>query len=84
MEIDQKIREFIVTDLAFDKDDLVLSDDASLIKQGIIDSLGVLRLISFIEAEFGIKIPPEEMVISNFETIAAINALVQMKLRSRI
>jgi len=79
MEIDQKIRDFILTELAFDKDDLTLSDDASLIKQGVVDSLGVLRLMSFIEGEFGIKIPPEEMVTSNFETIAAVRSLIRAK-----
>lgn len=80
MEIGQKIRDFILAELAFDKDDVTLSDDASLIKQGFVDSLGVLRLMSFIEAEFGVKIPPEEMVTSNFETIDAIRDMVRNRL----
>lgn len=47
--------------------ELGLQED--LLGSGILDSLGMMRLIFFIEEEFGIKVPPEDMTIENFLTV---------------
>jgi len=43
--------------------------DEKLLSDGRVDSLGIMRLITFIEATFGIKVPPEDVTIENFHTI---------------
>jgi len=43
-----------------------------LLSTGMLDSIGIMRLISFIEEEYSISVPPEEMIIENFEHVEAI------------
>lgn len=49
-----------------------LSPDEDLLSTGIIDSLGILRLVSFIEERFGIQVPDEDVVYENFSSVKAL------------
>ena len=51
-----------------------VGEDDSLLAEGMIDSLGMLRLVDFIEETCGVKVPHEDLVIDNFRTIGAISA----------
>lgn len=55
-------------------------DDDSLLKQGIIDSLGVFRLIAFLEDTFPLTVENEDMFPENFQTIGDIEIFVCRKL----
>jgi acyl carrier protein len=44
--------------------------DDEVVLDGTVDSLGVARLLGFIETEFSIRVPPEDVTIENFRTIA--------------
>jgi len=79
-EIEQKIKDYILRE--FLPDELLLDSDLSLIQQGIVDSLGILQLVSFIEEEFNIKIAPEDVVLKNFAMVNEIKKLVMAKLPS--
>ena len=59
-----------------------IRDDDSLAANGIIDSLGVLDVVGFIEETFGIQLTDEERLSENFETIAALGALIADKLNN--
>ena len=48
-----------------------LSPDEDLLSSGILDSLGILQLVAFIEKTFGIRIPDEDVVFDNFQSITA-------------
>jgi acyl carrier protein len=50
-----------------------------LLGGGILDSLGMMKLILFIETKFDIKVPPEDMVIENFMTVGHINDYLSKK-----
>ena len=58
-----------------------ISDDASLVDAGVIDSLGIFQLIAFLESTFRIHISDDEIALSNFETIDATVDFVARKLR---
>ena len=75
-EIKGKIRQHIVRRILLKKDEGILNMDDSLIKAGIIDSLGIQMLITFLEREYQIAIPEEELYPENFETINDIANLV--------
>ena len=75
-EIKGKIRQHIVRRILLKKDEGILNLDDSLIKAGIIDSLGIQMLITFLEREYQIAIPEEELYPENFETINDIANLV--------
>ncbi|PKA96769.1 acyl carrier protein [Flavobacteriaceae bacterium MAR_2009_75] len=66
-----KIESFIINNLASEPLDKIY-DDEDLLGSGILDSLGMMNLINFIENEADIKIPSEDMTIENFMTIKSI------------
>lgn len=57
-----------------------LTDDASLIEAGVIDSLQLVRVVSFLEETFGVTVADEEIVPKNFESIDGMERLVLAKL----
>jgi len=74
-----QIREF-VKDAAQRKGVNDVSDTMSLVESGVIDSLGIFRLVSFLEENCKVRVSDEEIVGENFETIDAIDAFVTAKL----
>ena len=53
-----------------------ISADTELLMSGIVDSLGVINLVTWLEQQAAVEIDPGEVVIENFETPAAILAFV--------
>ena len=78
MELREPLRHFIVEELVSDGASLGLDD--SLLADGMIDSLGAVRLVAFVEERFGFQIPFQDLVMENFRTI---NCLAEY-LESRI
>lgn len=66
----------ISTDLAPDAT-VALAADTELLMSGIIDSLGVVTLVSWLEEQANIEIDPGDVVIENFETPTAILSFVE-------
>ena len=79
MELERRIREYVTGELLYDRDASALGDEDSLLGPGLLDSVGVLRLVAWIEEEFGVSIPDEEIVPDNLETLARLAALVRRK-----
>ena len=77
----QKIRAFVIENYLFGEEGKLGNDD-SFLETGIIDSTGVLELVRFLEATFGIKIADEELVPDNLDSINKIVAFLQTKLPS--
>lgn len=75
-----KITQFIVENFLFGNAD-GLEEDTSFIEEGIIDSTGILELISFLEGEYSIKVSDEELVPENLDSINNIAAFLQNKLQ---
>jgi acyl carrier protein len=78
MDIKDKVRGFIISNF-YVADPAALKDDASLLDAGIVDSTGVLEVISFIEGEFGITVDDAEMIPENLDAVNHITAFVQKK-----
>lgn len=76
------IRRFIVENFVFRDDADVISDDQSLLDAGFIDSTGVLELVAFLEATFGIEVQDDEMLPENLDSIRAIAKFVAGKVAS--
>lgn len=66
------IREFISDELVLDELDGEIGHDQDLLTSGLIDSLGVMRLVGFIQDGFAVDVPPEDVTIENFLTLATI------------
>lgn len=80
MNTKETIREFILNHFLKGDVSRKLIDDASFIEEGIIDSVGVLELVAFIEEKFGFKIEDEEIVPENFDSIEKLDIFVKSKL----
>ncbi|HEV2104356.1 MAG TPA: acyl carrier protein [Candidatus Eisenbacteria bacterium] len=70
------IRTFLVEDVFYDRDLKDLGPDDSLLARGLLDSLSILKTVTFCEEQFGITIPDEEVLPDHFESVRAIAALV--------
>ena len=79
-EISDRIRDFIATELMFEDAPATLSDDTPLLS-GVIDSLGLMQLISFIEEEFDVAIDDAEVTATNFRTVGDIQRLIEQKVQ---
>jgi len=75
MTVRARIREFIIE--SFFVDDF--SDDDSFLRNSIVDSLGMLELVAFLEKEFRIKVSDAELVPENLDSLAKVCAFVERK-----
>ncbi len=80
MEAKESVRKFVNEQFLKGNKAITITDDSSFIDEGIIDSLGVLELVSFIEETFGFRVEDEEMVPDNLDSINKIVAYVSLKL----
>ena len=76
MRPEDKLREFIIASLEWDRPDAELTDDFPLIEGEVLDSMGIFQIISFIEEEFGTEVADSDLVVENFATISDIARLV--------
>ena len=78
-ETEAALRAFIAETYLYDGDASSLAMDRSLIEEGLIDSTGVLELVSFLEERFGIEIADSEIVPDNLDSVGAICGFVARK-----
>lgn len=73
------LRQFILENFLFTDDGAAVGDDDSLVARGIIDSLGVLEIIEFLETNFAVKVAEDEMVPDNLDSINKLAAYLATK-----
>jgi acyl carrier protein len=78
-KIELTIRSFIANNLLYGNDELTYPDDASLLHEGIIDSIGVVELVEFLQTQFRIKVEQQEIRPDNFDSVARMAAFVRHK-----
>jgi len=78
----EKIRAFLVRQFPRARVRGLMDTDA-LLESGVLDSLGVLELVAYLEKEFEISIADEQLVLENFQTIERIAAFVEGQLEDR-
>jgi acyl carrier protein len=71
------IRQFLVEDVFYDRDLTALGPDDSLLAKGLLDSMAILKTVTFCEEQFGITIPDQEVLPDHFESVRAIAKLVE-------
>ena len=76
------IRQFITANF-YVADDSSLTDDTSLLESGVVDSTGVLEIISFLEEHFSIKVADAEMVPDNLDSIGKIVTFLSRKVEGK-
>lgn len=71
-----RVRAFVVETYLYMRPGTTLSDDDALLGKGIIDSLGVMELVGFVEATFGVRVDPAEITEINFGSVRGVARFV--------
>lgn len=79
MAIKDALRTFILNNYLFTDDASALADNQSFLDSGIIDSMGVMEIVLFVEQEFGIAIEDADITPENLDNLNSICALIQRK-----
>jgi acyl carrier protein len=77
--IEQEIKDYITKNLLFSDDGFPYSDDASFLQESIVDSVGIMELVAFVEDTYKIPIKDEEIVPENFDSVTSLSAYVRRK-----
>ena len=75
-----QIRTYIMDNILLGSADQSIADDDSFLEKGIIDSTGILELVTFVEDEFNIEVGDEELIPDNFDSIEKLTAYTQRKI----
>ena len=73
-----RLEKFVLDELLEDLD--ALDPHENLLVDGMIDSLGMVRLVAFIEEELNVTVPPEDFVIENFQTLNIIGGYLKRRI----
>ena len=74
-----RIRDFLIEELHWQGSREELTEDLPLIENHVIDSMGLLRLVEWLEETYGVEFSDAEVVPANFGTIAGIQQLLDAK-----
>lgn len=77
--IQSALREFIYTQFPTARN-RALGDEDSLLDQSVIDSMGVLEIVTFIENQFDVVLTDDDLLSDHFDSIRSMAALVYQKL----
>jgi len=79
MSLQDSLRKYIVAELRFPGNESDLTGDLPLLEREILDSMGILQVVTYLEEAHGIEIDDEDLVAENFATIDDIARLVESK-----
>ena len=78
-EVRQTLRHFILENYLFSDDQNLLKDDDSFLDGGILDSMGILELIEYLDEGLGIKVEGDELVPDNLDSINSLIKFISRK-----
>jgi acyl carrier protein len=79
-DIKQKVRDFVVENFLFGEADERLLDSSSLLQEGFVDSSGVMEMLLFLDEEFGVEVPPKDLLEDNLGSINLIANYISRRL----
>ena len=77
--VEEKIRLYIAENILFSNNGYRYSDDASFLEEGIVDSMGIMELVMFVDESFGIAVEDEELTPDNFDSVSKLAAYIRRK-----
>ncbi len=79
MNIQEQVRDYIVSQFMYDQPNAKLSPEDDLLNQGIVDSMGILQIVNFLEEKFGVTVSDEEITPENFRSLGTLTDLIMQK-----
>ena len=80
MSVKEKILDFVKNHIIDENETILLKDNTQLIDGCIIDSMGMIKLLTFLEEELSVKIADDELNPDNFKNIVSICKIVEKNL----
>lgn len=80
-EIRDTLHQYILREFLPGEDPNELTDETPLITGGILDSISTLKLVVFIEEQFGVTVEAYEAGVENLDSVAQIGRLITEKKR---
>ena len=84
MEIESQIREYVAQNLLFSDNGFKYADDDSFMEEGIVDSVGALELVLFVEETFGVAVEDPEITPDNFDSVKKLANFIRSKLETAV
>ncbi|HDM75238.1 MAG TPA: acyl carrier protein [Deltaproteobacteria bacterium] len=79
--LEAEIKNFLVENFLFGEPDEDFTSETSFLEEGIIDSTGILELVTFLEETYEIQIEDEELVPENLDSIKNVVQFLKRKLK---
>jgi methoxymalonate biosynthesis acyl carrier protein len=79
MSMATEVEEFIVGEIALGRGIDGVAHDRDLLADEVIDSLGIVELIAFLERKYGVKVDDDDLAPENFRSVDTIVAFVEKK-----
>ena len=79
--VEQRIEGFIRTQFSISPTDPWFDREADLFEQGYVDSVGVVELLGFLQKDFDVEIPDDDLLTDDFSNIAGITRIVLQNLK---
>jgi len=79
MTIESQIKDYIARNLLFSDNGFSYPEDASFLEEGIVDSVGVMELVAFVEEKFGLKIDDMDVTPDNFDSVSKLASFIRKK-----
>jgi acyl carrier protein len=83
-EIIERVRNYVYENFLYMHTNFELRDDDRLLEKGVIDSMAIVEMISFIESEFGIRANEDEVSEANFGSLSCVARFVGEKQSSAL
>ena len=75
----EQLSGFVSTEFSHKLNGATLDPDFDLLSEGVIDSMGVMQLVTFIEESFGVTVQDEDITPDNFRSINSLAGLIDTK-----
>ncbi|MHB8079299.1 MAG: acyl carrier protein [Candidatus Krumholzibacteriia bacterium] len=79
MQLREQIRGFIIENFLFGDAEPLGDDAVSLLDNGIVDSVGVMEMVAWLEQNHGVKVEDQELVPENFDSVERLVRFVERK-----
>ncbi len=79
MTIEVQIKDYIAHNLLFSDNGYPYGDNVSFLDEGIVDFIGVMELVTFVEDNFGVKVDDLDVTPENFDSVSRMAAYIRRK-----
>ncbi len=79
MSVAESVERFVVEEIAVGRGIESVAHDEDLLASDILDSLGIMELVAFLEEKYGIRVSDDDLTPENFQTVDSIVGFVDRK-----